>query len=153
MTFIRENLPSAAEFYAAAGLTLKGPSRAKWKTTRCDFHGGSDSLRINIHTGGFKCMACDISGGDVLAFEMLLSGCDFQTGAKRLGAWLDDGRPAPKKRTALSPRDAIELMVFESNLIGIEAARIARGHTPSQSDLDRLTQAIGRINHIARGFS
>ena len=153
MTFIRENLPRPEEYYEAAGLTLKGPSRSKWKTARCDFHGGSDSLRINVESGGFVCMACEIGGGDILAFEMLLSGCDFVTAAKRLGAWVDDGRPAPKKRTALSPRDAIALMVFETTVIGIEAARIARGHTPSQSDLDRLTQAIGRINHIARGFS
>ena len=153
MTFIRENLPRPEEYYEAAGLTLKGPSRSKWKTTRCDFHGGSDSMRINIQTGGFRCMACDVAGGDVLSFEMLQSGCDFVTAAKRLGAWVDDGRPTPKKRTALSPRDAIELMVFESNLIGIEATRIARGHTPGQSDLDRLLKAIARVNHIGRVFS
>jgi hypothetical protein len=51
MTFIRDNLPDAASYFEGQGLTLTGPRSAKWRTTRCEFHGGSDSMRVNIASG------------------------------------------------------------------------------------------------------
>jgi DNA primase len=64
-------------------LVLKGP--AKWKTTECIFHDGSDSMRINSESGGWVCMACGEKGRDVLAFYMRRHGVDFVSGAKALG--------------------------------------------------------------------
>ena len=57
MTFNRDLLPDAMSYFEAQGLKLAGPRNAKWKTTACQFHGGSDSMRINTETGAFACMA------------------------------------------------------------------------------------------------
>lgn len=44
--FDRDRLPSWESYADAEGLPLAG--RGRWRTTRCDLHGGSDSLRINV---------------------------------------------------------------------------------------------------------
>ena len=152
MTFNRDALTDIRGYFESVGLTLKGSRNSKWLTTRCDFHNGSDSMRVNIVTGSFKCMNCQIGGGDVLAFEMSISGCDFQTAAKRLGMWIDDGKSKPKRRSNLSTREAIYLMSFEGLLIGIEGARIAAGSVPTPSDLERVLEASRRVSHIAEAF-
>ena len=152
MAFIRDALPDARGYFESIGLILKGSRRSKWLTTRCDFHDGSDSMRINVFSGAFKCMNCQTGGGDVLSYEMAISGCDFPTAAKRLGAWVDDGRPPPKRRSSLSARDAISLMAFEGVLIAIEGSRIASGIVPKPSDLERVLEASRRVSHIAEAF-
>ena len=91
MSFNRDNLPDTTAYFENAGLALKGPG--KWKTTRCEFHGGSDSLRVNTESGGWICMACDAKGGDVLAYEMQSTGTEFVQAAKALGVWVDDDKP------------------------------------------------------------
>ncbi len=152
MAFNRDALPDARGYFESIGLILKGSHRSKWLTTRCDFHDGSDSMRINVFSGAFKCMNCQAGGGDVLSYEMAISGCDFPTAAKRIGAWTDSGRPPPKRRSNLSARDAISLICFEGALIGIEGARIASGNVPTQSDLQRVLEASRRVSHIAEVF-
>ena len=93
MPFDRRNLPDPISYYESEGLKLT--SRGKWRTTACQFHGGSDSMRINTETGAFACMAgCGARGGDVLAYHMAQHGLEFVEAAKALGAWIDDGRPA-----------------------------------------------------------
>ena len=72
MPFDRRNLPDAVSYYESEGLKLT--SRGKWRTTACQFHGGSDSMRINTDSGAFACMACGASGGDVLSYEMQATG-------------------------------------------------------------------------------
>ena len=72
MTFIRENLPDPVTYFENEGLKLTGKS--KWRTTACNFHGGSDSMRINTESGGFCCMNCGFKGGDVLAYHMQFYG-------------------------------------------------------------------------------
>ena len=65
MGFDRRNLPDAVGYYESEGLKLTG--RGKWRTTECKFHGGSNSMRVNVATGAFRCMNCGARGGDVLA--------------------------------------------------------------------------------------
>jgi hypothetical protein len=152
MSFVRDHLPNPVDFYAGLSLTLTG--RGKWRTAPCAFHGGSDSLRINTDTGAFVCMAgCGAKGGDVLAYRMAVTGENFATAAKALGAWVEDGRPAPAKPTPIPARDAIQLLARESNLIAVAGANVAHGVALKETDLDRVLTAAGRINRIAEVFA
>lgn len=151
MTFMREQLPDPASFFEAQGLTLQ--RGGKWRTTSCAFHGGSDSMRVNIQTGAWVCMAaCGARGGDVLAYQMIAHDQDFITAAKALGAWRDD--PADQNRPHRKPlpfpaRDALEVLAGEAMLTAVAAGNLARGVSLSQDDRDRLMQAAGRISVIA----
>ena len=154
MTFNRDLLPDAASYFEAQGLKLAGPRNAKWKTTACQFHGGSDSMRINTQSGGWCCMSCGESGGDVLAYSMKLNGLEFVEAAKQLGAWVDDGKPQrPQKPTALPPRAALEVMALECFRVAVIAGNLAKGVILSEADRARLMVAVGRINCIARDFT
>lgn len=154
MTFDRTLLPDAVAYYESEGLRLIGPSKAKWRTTECKFHGGSDSLRINTQTGAFVCMACcGARGGDVLAYHMASHGIDFINAAKQLGAWIDDGKsPVYRKATALSPRAALEVLGFESTLVAVAASNMAKGLKISEADQSRLLTCASRINRIVGDF-
>ena len=154
MTFDRNLLPDATAYFEEQGLKLSGPSRAKWKTTACNFHGGSDSMRINTATGAGVCMSCGEKGGDVLAYEIASTGAEFVQAAKAIGAWVEDGRPhRPQKPTTLPPRAALEVIGYECNLIAVAAGNIACGVTLANIDLDRLMVAAGRINRIVGEFA
>lgn len=154
MGFERNLLPDPVSYFEGHGLKLKGPSAAKWKTTTCNFHGGSDSMRVNIHSGAWKCMNCGESGGDVLAYERKFHGTEFVDACKAIGAWVDDGRtPVSVKPTPLSPRQALSVMGHEATLVAIEAARIAKGVIPTQSDLDRVLIAANRITALVEDFA
>lgn len=151
MAFDRSRLPDAVAYFESEGLTLKGPG--KWKTTACNFHGGSDSMRVNTQTGAFKCMNCCRGGGDVLAYHLAMYGLEFVQGAKALGAWVDDGTPTrPQRPTALSPRAALELLSFETSLVAIEACRLAHGIPLGDNDRQRLLQSAARVQLVAEDF-
>ena len=153
MTFDRRNLPEPVGYYEAAGLVFR-ERKGKWRTTRCEFHGGSDSLRINTDSGAFACMACGASGGDVLSYEMQATGAEFIDACKALGAWTDDGQPAVQhKPTPLSPRAALQAIAFEVTLVAIEASRIASGIVPSEADKARVLAASNRITRIMEVFA
>ena len=153
MTFDRRNLPDPVSYYESEGLKLT--SRGKWRTTACQFHGGSDSMRINADSGAFACMAgCGARGGDVLAYHMAQHGLEFVEAAKALGAWIDDGRPATQhKPSPLSPRQALEVLAVEANLVAIAAANVAHGVVLSQVDLSRVLTASGRITRLVEVFA
>jgi hypothetical protein len=154
MSFERNRLPDPTTYFENAGLALKGPSSAKWKTTRCEFHDGSDSMRVHTQTGAWVCMACDAKGGDVLAYEMQSTGAEFVPAAKALGAWVDDGRaPTQTKPTALSPRAALEVLTFEALVVAMAAGNVSKGIALSDDDRQRVMVAAGRIQHIAGGFA
>ena len=154
MSFDRNLLPDTVSYFESQGLKLTGPRNAKWKTTACQFHGGSDSMRINTQSGGWCCMSCGESGGDVLAYSMKLHGLEFVEAAKQLGAWVEDGKPQrPQKPTALSPRAALEVMAYECNLVAVSAGNLAKGVILSDVDRARLMVAAGRINGIAGDFA
>jgi hypothetical protein len=153
MTFDRTQLPDSGTYFEERGLILKGQRSAKWKTTSCNFHGGSDSMRVNVATGAWVCMSCGEKGGDVLAYEIKVSGREFVDAAKALGCWVDDGRPQVQtKPTPLSPRLALSVLAFESSLAAIAAANVAHGYALTQIDLDRLLLAANRISNIVEAF-
>jgi DNA primase len=84
--FNRSNLQSPATYFKGQGLKLAGGG--EWKNALCPFHNDHQpSLRVRLDTGGFKCMACGKSGGDILAFHMQRYGLGFIAAAKQLGAW------------------------------------------------------------------
>ncbi len=154
MSYDRTRLPEPASYYEGKGLTLKGPRSAKWKTTRCEFHGGSDSMRVNVETGAYRCMNCGEGGGDVLAHHMAAHGLEFVDAAKALGAWADGGKPhKPQKPTSLPPRAALEVLGFEATLVAVAAGNLAQGLKLSDDDRKRLMVCAGRINRIAGEFA
>lgn len=84
--FNRLNLPCPESFWAAHGITFK--AKNGWVMAKCIFHEDTHaSLGINAESGGFFCHACGARGGDILAAHQLITGCDFVTSAKALGAW------------------------------------------------------------------
>lgn len=152
--FERDRLPDPVNYYEAVGLKLTGPRSSKWRTTECKFHGGSDSLRVNVATGAFRCMNCGARGGDVLAYHMAESGLEFVEAAKALGAWVADGKPhKPQKPTALSPRAALEVLDFEATLVAVAAGNLAKGLILSDADRKRLLICAGRINRVVEDFA
>lgn len=151
MSFDRSRLPDARDYYEAQGLVLTKGRR--WVTTSCVFHGGSDSMRINVQTGAFCCMACGARGGDVVAYQMAVEGQDFIVAAQALGCWINDGKPAPARPTQLSPRAALQALALETMIAAIEAARVANGAILNEVDRARLLQAAGRIQHVAEVFA
>ena len=154
MTFDRAHLPDPATYFENQGLILKGPRSAKWKTTTCNFHGGSDSLRVNIASGAWVCMSCGENGGDVLAYEMKDGGKEFVDAAKALGCWIDDGRPpVATKPTPLSPRLALSVMTFESTLAAVAAGNLANGVALNDADRARPLVAANRINRLVEAFA
>src|SRR5262249_14053142 len=87
--FRRELLPAPAPFYSNEVGKLH-PIATDWTTVCCVFHRDKKpSLRINLNTGGFYCLACGAKGGDVIDFVMKRYGLDFVAAAKYVGAWDD----------------------------------------------------------------
>lgn len=152
MTFERDHLPDPRSYYEAQGLALsKGK---KWVTTACHFHQGSDSMRINLQSGAFVCMAgCGARGGDVLAYHMAVQGLEFIEAAKDLGAWVDDGKQPPTAPAPFTPRQALEVLMTEVNLIAVVAGNIGRGVVLSETERTRLMQAAGRVLRIAEVYA
>jgi hypothetical protein len=147
MSFNRDQLPDPQDYYEnTAGLTLVG--RGPWRTTRCDFHGGSDSMRINLKSGGFMCMSCGEKGGDVLAYEMQSAGLEFIDAAKALGAWTDDGKPSSYKPSPVSKGVMLEVLGFEAQIVALMGADLCKGIAISEVDKDRLFEAVSRIIRI-----
>lgn len=152
MSFNRESLPDPIAYFEGQGLKLS--KRGKWRSAECTFHGGRDSLRINTATGAFVCMAgCGARGGDVLAYQMAAHGQEFVEAAKALGAWEEDGKPPPnRKPTPLTPRQALEVLAVEVNLVAIAAGNLAHGVTLTNADLSRLLKSAGRVSRIVEVF-
>ena len=86
--FNRDRLPVPADYYSQHLPSLKKHNADGWAFALCPFHADSaPSLRVNVLTGAYRCMACGAHGGDVLAFHMAANGLDFVSAAKALGAW------------------------------------------------------------------
>ncbi len=154
MSYDRSRLPEPVSYFEGQGLVLVGPSNAKWKTTHCAFHGGSDSMRVKVASGGFKCMSCGVGGGDVLSYHMQAHGLTFVEAAMALGAWADDGTPyESQKPTTLPPRAALEVLSFEALVVAVAAGNLAQGVTLTPDDYNRLMKCASRINRIAGEYS
>ena len=150
MSFDRNRLPDPTIYYETQGLKLTGSG--EWRTTRCVFHGGSDSMRIVVKSGGFKCMACGARGGDVVAYHMAMHCLSFVEAAKDLGAWINDAAPIRTRPTPLSPRDALIILAPEVFLIASLASSICRGCQINEADCCRIMEAHNRIQRIAEIF-
>lgn len=151
--FLKDNLPDPVSYFDSEGMTLKGPGSAKWKTTACHFHGGSDSMRVNTQTGAWVCMACAVKGGDVLAHHMQAHGLEFIDAARALGAWQDDGKPNAQHRpTPLSARAAMSMLAVEASLIAYVAGSIHCGVQLTEEDRARVYLAGSRITTINEAF-
>lgn len=84
--FDRSLLPDSATYFARVGVKLLG--RGAWRSARCPFHDDArPSLRVHVPSGAWRCMACGMRGGDVLAFERARTGASFVAAARALGAW------------------------------------------------------------------
>lgn len=88
-TFDRDRLPTTARYLHSRGL-LPPETRGKWTAIRCPIHKGgretNPSLRVSLEDGHFRCMACGVKGGDVLALHRLITGAGFVQAARELGA-------------------------------------------------------------------
>lgn len=148
--FVRDRLPDPAGYFESEGLKLTG--RGKWRTTRCDFHDGSDSMRINVESGGWICMSCGTKGGDVLAYQMQQHGQDFVTAAKALGAYVDDGKAYQwqDRPRRFSARDALDVVGVELLICVVVIADARKGITPNDNDWHRFLEAAGLVEAIAR---
>jgi hypothetical protein len=150
--FIRERLPDPVSYFDGEGVRLIGPGR--WKTGRCLFHGGSDSLRVNTVSGGWCCMSCGVKGGDVLAHHMQRHGLPFVEAARALGAYVGDASPGvmPARTTPLPARDAMQLAAFELQLAMIVISDIKAGVIPSETDWQRFLTCAGRVELLAAEY-
>jgi DNA primase len=147
MSFDRQALPEPNSYFENTGLILQG--RGTWRTTTCNFHGGRTTMRVNIKSGAWVCMSCGQKGGDVLAYEMEVTGADFVDAARALGAWIDDDRTsAPATPKPFSTREALSVLAGEANLAAIAASNVAYGTQLTPDDLGRLQIAAQRINLI-----
>lgn len=148
MSFNRDHLPDPQDYYEnTAGLKLMG--RGPWRTTRCEFHGGSDSMRISLKSGGFMCMSCGEKGGDVLAYHQHANSLEFIDAAKALNAWADDGQPSTYRPSPVSARTMLEVIAFEVQIVALMAADLAKGIAISELDKHRLFEAASRIIRVA----
>jgi hypothetical protein len=94
-------------------------------------------------------MSCGQKGGDVLAYEMKVTGADFLDAARALGAWrVDDRTLAPATPKPFSTREALSVLADEANLAAIAASNVAYGAQLTPDDLSRLQTAAQRINLI-----
>lgn len=153
MSFQRNDVPDWHAYAEREGLTLKYPPRATWGTTECRFHNGSDSMRVNLKTGGWCCMNCGAKGGDVLGYHMEAHGLEFIEAARQLGAWVEDSQQAPQQKpTPLPPRAALQVLAFEATLAAVAAANVAHGVKLADQDRFRLLTAAARINRIAEAY-
>ena len=153
MTLLRERLPEPQGYFESQDLELVG--RGAWRTTRCAFHGGSDSMRVNLRSGGFCCMAgCGARDGDVLAYHMAAHGLGFVEAAKELGAWQDDPASAHagtqrRRPFGLPAREALALLRDDALVVAVAAGNLARGTALSEADRQRLLEGAVRIQRIA----
>lgn len=112
----------------------------RWRAC-CPAHGGRNPSALSIGVGAND--------------QVLLRcwhGCQVEQVAHALGLELQDLFPprkshAPplKRRSLLSPRQALDVIEFESLLVWTAASNLANGYTLTNDDLQRLTVAGARI--------
>lgn len=150
MSFDRNLLPAAIAYFSAEGIELEG--RSRWRTGRCDFHGGSDSLRVNVESGAWRCMACGTKGGNVLDYAMQRHGLSFIEAARALGAYTADSRLQQRTESPrpFSARDALTVIELELNVCTVVISDVLRGVTPNAGDWQRYLEAAGRVGAVAQ---
>jgi hypothetical protein len=148
----RELLPDAESYHQSTDGPLTGPGA--WGTKACPFHGGSDSMRVNRKSGGWRCMACGEKGGDIVDFQMKLHGLDFIEAARSLGAYVEDGQPHRGRATpmTLPAREAMELAAKAMLVSLVVISDIRRGVIPSDADWLAFLEAAGQVEALAMEY-
>jgi DNA primase len=74
-----KNLVNPTDFYQHELPSAKLKSHEWNDGGLCPFHSDNKpgSFRVNLVSGAFKCFACGMAGGDVVAFVMALYGLQF----------------------------------------------------------------------------
>ena len=151
--FNRDHLPDWVTYADIHGIKVEG--RGTWRSILCDFHADTHaSLRVNTKTGGWCCMSCGASGGDVLAHHMQRTGLDFIEAAKQLGAWQSSGVSNGRERArTLSARDVLELLHADALLLFVVSSDIGRGEIPSAEDRAAIAAAARRVLVVFEGVT
>ena len=83
-----ESLPTSLQYLTERGL-LKGKARGEWAAITCPAHkGGAEqtpSLRVSQIDGHYRCHACGVKGGDIVALHRLVTGLGFREAVRDLG--------------------------------------------------------------------
>jgi CHC2 zinc finger len=143
--FVRDRLPDWTGYAARFGITLI--HKGKWRSVLCPFHDDHHpSMRVNTESGGWVCMSCGVSGGDVLAFHMARHGMEFMAAARALGAVIGGAAPAQSLRPSkLSARDGLELLYHDALLVWVAAGTLSQGFALTDGDRADLGAAMRRI--------
>ena len=153
-SFNRDRLPDWLTYADAQGIKVEG--RGTWRSILCDFHADTHaSLRINTKSGGWCCMSCGVSGGDVLAHYMQRTGLGFVAAARDLGAWDDAGTAAvvPQRPRTLSAGDGLALLYRDATMVWLLANDIAQGKTLSPAEVASAGAAYRRVMVIYEGVT
>ena len=127
-----------------APFKLRENGRDRWRAC-CPAHGGKNpgALSIAIADSGAVLLKC-------------WHGCAANEVAGALGLELGDLFPPreshgrPQKRRALpSAQQCLDVVAFESLLVGTAAFNLANGHALTPDDLQRLGVACGRFQALA----
>jgi len=86
------------------------------------------------------------------------AGCSVTEVVAELGLQMSDlfpprqlcGREPKRTSRLLTAGQALELLDREANLVAVVAANVHRGVKLTQDDLNRITQAAGRINWVRK---
>lgn len=81
----RSRLPAVLPYFERHGVHLSG--RGAWRSALCPFHDDKrPSLRVNVDSGGYRCMSCGAKGGDIVAFHRARYGLSFTAAVRDLEA-------------------------------------------------------------------
>ena len=84
----RGSLPTPSQYLTERGL-LNGKTRGEWAAITCPSHkGGAEknpSLNVSMIDGHFRCHACGVKGGDIVALHRLITGMGFREAVRDLG--------------------------------------------------------------------
>jgi hypothetical protein len=146
--FDRNLLPDPVNYFESEGLALAGSG--KWRTTRCDFHGGTNSMRVNTQTGAWVCMSCFRKGGDVLAYHMAAHDIDFVSAAVALGAMRARGAAytGNSRPRALSAAETLEVLHEDALVVWVCAQTMLQFGALDEGDRRSLTSATRRFVHL-----
>ena len=89
----RHSLPSPTQYLAERSF-IKTKIYSEWISIYCPAHkDGAEknpSLRVNLIDGHFRCMACGIKGGDIIALHRVFTGLSFLDAVRDVGGHFYD---------------------------------------------------------------
>ena len=135
--------PIDAVLSRLAPFKLREHGRSRWRAC-CPAHGGSNPSALSIGIGG----------NDTVLLKCW-HGCSADEVAGALGLDLSDLFPPrehrcgpTKKRSLLSAQQCLDVIAFETLMVGTAAFNLANGHALTPDDLQRLGVACGRIQAL-----